>query len=79
MATNAIPLPNEDRERLQELIRRLGNDATKAAALAKVHVATLARAVAGLPVQPITATHMRFHVTEALARMPPAVPVTRHG
>lgn len=78
MSTNAIPMTDHDRAQLQELIRRLG-DHTKAAAAAKVNITTYARALAGLPVQPVTVTHIRHHVAEALARTPSPLPVTRHG
>lgn len=78
MANSAIPMLAEDQAQIREVIRRAGGPKHAAKALG-VNVTTLARALAGLPVQPISASYLRLTIPRVLSTLPGAPSVERTG
>lgn len=78
MASNAIPMNDEDRAQLREIVRRAGGGPKGAAALG-VSITTLARAIAGMPVQPFTISYIRLTIPRTLEGLPGGPGVERTG
>jgi hypothetical protein len=78
MANGSLPMTDEDRAQLGECIRRAGGPKAAAIALG-VNVATLARAFAGLPVLPMSASYLRMSMPRVLDRLPVSGPVVERA
>jgi hypothetical protein len=78
MANGALPMGDDDREQILEAIRRAGGPTPAAAALG-VNVTTLARALAGLPVMPISASYLRLTLARVLPTLPGGPSIQRTG
>lgn len=69
MSNGARPMTKEDRNQIQTVIDRTGGPNQAAKALG-VNVATLARALAGLPVLSISSSYLRLSLPRALEKLP---------
>lgn len=78
MSSSAIAMNAEDQAQIREVVRCAGSPNQAAEALG-VNVATLARALAGLPVQPISASYLRLTLPRVLQRLQRGKPVARTG
>lgn len=67
-----------DRDQIRECIRRAGGPKPAAIALG-VNVTTLARALAGLPVLPMSASYLRLSMPRVLAKLPAAGPIVERA
>lgn len=78
MSSNAIPMTADDIAQLREVVRRAGSSKAGAEALG-VNIATLARALAGLEIQPFTISYLRASLPRTLEKLPGAPGVERTG